>query len=176
MSYNIDKILEYYSQLLSLGSTQRKLTQLVKRLCMDKEDLVSVVLECSKEDPLTDVLSYQLRKDKQQIFDKLKEIAFAKDYMSFEHIVSEVVLFKGKLEQTVIEDRKSKINSLSSSIKEYRYSNSNRKLNGFFVAEEFSPKPNYDKMIGTALTQMERKYGGFRRITDYSMKVYGCLS
>lgn len=31
-------------------------------------------------------------------------------------------------------------------------------------------------MIGSALSHMERKYGGFKRITDYSLQVYGCLS
>lgn len=174
--YNIDKILEYYAQLVSLGCTQKKLTQMARRLCMEKEDLVGIVLECTREDPLTDVISYTLRRDRMQIFHRLKEVAFAKDYASFEHVVSEVILFKGKLEEAVIEDRKKKIDNLSKSIREYRHQNSHCRLNGYFVAEEFAPKPGYDKMIGNALSNMERKYGGFRRITDYSLKVYGCLS
>jgi hypothetical protein len=64
---------------------------------MDKDDLIQVIMECSKEDPLTDVVTYQLRRDRTQIFNRLKEVAFSKDYSVFEHIVSEVILFKSKL-------------------------------------------------------------------------------
>lgn len=39
LHYNIERIVEHYKSLLSIGYTEKKLTQLVARFCRDKEEL-----------------------------------------------------------------------------------------------------------------------------------------
>jgi hypothetical protein len=58
LEYNIDKIVEHYKCLTNMGYTDKKLTQLVGRLCKDKDDLKNTMMKCSKKDLFTDKITY----------------------------------------------------------------------------------------------------------------------